>query len=737
MKRPILLTFALCLLSYFAVLAQQATDHIYVVVINGGMNKLMNHERYWNDCALIQTMAWRRGARPIALLSVCRWASASIFNTNYFARKRINIIFAKQNERTMLMRRVLFFAWLLTCSLLASAQNVGRPMLEQGKTWYYTYHHYEAKGPYSDEDMREQYDITTFPVAYMLWGDTVINGRQYMKMYRYREYDDENMSYYAAFREEEGKVYVYVDGYYGYNEGHGDMLLIDFSMGYDDSFAKKLTVDADTIKTWDQFFHRYSYWSQHPNGVDRRKEFVGVEGVGFKDDGLINYILGPEPDCICDYQTFDFVEGKGWMFTNADFDRPKEIQLSDAERAFVTGNNDFAFRLFREARDEGSMLLSPLSITYALGMLNNGAGGQTQQEICNVLGSVDVGSLDVINTFCRRMLTESARLDPETRSLIANTIYVNEGRGYRLQDGFVQLANDYYDATPQARDFADGETMDVINQWASDHTMGMIEKLLDEDSFDPLAVSYLLNAIYFKGAWAQKFDPANTVERPFNGGDAEPMMCRLDDFLYGEDEVCQSVCLPYGNGAYEMTVLLPREGKTVADVLERMSGNNWRPACSSCQVDLSLPRFETETDLSLNGVMAALGMPTAFDPQQAEFPTFCNVSVYIGMMRQSAKIRLDEEGTEAAAVTAIALPASTPKSYTFCADRPFLYVISEQSTGTIFFIGQFMGSNATKADAPTVRPAAHKGVVYNLNGQRISKPQSHGIYVSGGRKIVK
>ncbi len=189
--------------------------------------------------------------------------------------------------------------------------------------------------------------------------------------------------------------------------------------------------------------------------------------------------------------------------------------------AYGQKNNDFALNLFRQARDKESQVLSPLSITYALGMLDNGAAGKTQQEINDVLGFGKAGA-EAINAFCRKMLTESGNLDKETKVKIANTIYVN--KDYELQAPFVKKAFDYYDATPETRDFNDGKTMDVINQWASDHTEGMIKEILNEDNFNPFAVSYLLNAIYFNGEWTFKFDPDNTLEEPFNGGSNVFMM---------------------------------------------------------------------------------------------------------------------------------------------------------------------------------------------------------------------
>ena len=229
-----------------------------------------------------------------------------------------------------------------------------------------------------------------------------------------------------------------------------------------------------------------------------------------------------------------------------DGSKPNTITLTDAERELVKANNNFALRLFREARTEESAILSPLSITYALGMLNNGATGQTQQEINEVLGFGNAGA-DAINAFCKKMLTEAPYLD-DTKVMIGNTIFVNEGMGYKLQDGFVAKANDFYNAQPQARDFNDGKTMDVINQWASDRTNGMIQQILDEESFDPSCVFYLLNAIYFKGDWTEEFDPQSTTEESFNGGDAVPMMRRTfySGLDYAENDLYQAVSFHYG-----------------------------------------------------------------------------------------------------------------------------------------------------------------------------------------------
>ena len=383
------------------------------------------------------------------------------------------------------------------------------------------------------------------------------------------------------------------------------------------------------------------------------------------------------------------------------------ISLTQAEQQLVTGNNDFAFNLFRLAgprvpsepagqEPEKGTILSPISITYALGMLNNGAAGETQQQINKVLG---FNNADEVNAFCKKMLTEALHLDKLTKVQIANNIYVN--KYYTLNPVFVEKANDFYNAQPETRDFADGKTRDVINQWASDHTEKMIEEVLSEDEFNPGAVSYLLNAIYFKGTWEVQFKKEETKEEAFKStGKNVPMMHMEQEFLYADKGDYEALQLPYGNGAYSMTILLPKDGKTTYDIAQSLTSESWKSMWKSgvpsggATVDVKLPRFETNTDLDLVKIMSRLGMPKAFTVS-AEFPDFCNVPTFIGLMKQVARIKVSEEGTEAAAVTVIGMKNSVtpsePIHVNFHADHPFIYMISEKSTGTIFFIGHYTG----------------------------------------------
>jgi len=429
-----------------------------------------------------------------------------------------------------------------------------------------------------------------------------------------------------------------------------------------------------------------------------------------------------------------------------DYQGPKRIQLTNEEKALVKNSVDFSFRLFKETRGDINQVISPLSVTYALGMLNNGAAGVTRQEICQTLGFGDTGA-DGINAFCRKMLTELPALDEQTKVMLSNAIFLNQPR-YFLPE-FLEIAHTYYDAETQTRDFGDGETMDVINQWGSDHTMGMIDKVLDESTFTPDAASYLLNAVYFKGIWTLKFDKEETKDEVFNGKETLPMMHIRKCLPYMECDDYQALMLPYGNESYHMTVLLPREDKSINDVLAKLDADTWlwylQPVCAEIEVDVKLPRMDITTHVNLVETMKALGMPSAFDPTEADIPNYCSISQYISNMFQVAKIKMDEEGTEAAAITVIettdALPSGEPKLYEFHADRPFLYIISERSTGAILFIGQYLGENSVKPtgiekiDNGQLSIDNEEADIYNLSGQRLSKMQK-GINILGGRKIL-
>lgn len=598
------------------------------------------------------------------------------------------------------------------------------PMLEQGKAWTYIHHHFDYDG--------ERYHETTTAVIYQLEGDTVINGRQYMKMYR-RINKINSKSYYGAFREdEEGRVWQY-----DYQGDQKDFMICNITCeDYPDYIFSPGDPDKETKTVSDIFYvngkklHRYM-----------RGEFIGVEGVGFEGKGLIYHLEDDLPTCMCDYELFEKVLANGFQFSNNDFYRSHSIELTQDEKQLVEQNNDFAFNLFRKTRTGASQIISPLSITYSLGMLNNGAAGQTQQEILQVLGFNDVAAQ---NEFCLKMQNEflTARLYDGTKALLSNTIFVNQGLGWQLQDGFINKAKDYYFTQPENRDFNDGRTLGAINQWASDHTDGMINEVLNESEFDSSALSYLLNALYFKGLWSHPFDVDMTREEVFEGGNTVPMMQETWFSLkYAENELYQMVWLPYGNMTYQMEIILPRKGKTLDEVVEHLNGTNWQLEGQSTMVSVKLPRFDTDTEIDLKEILSALGMPSVFSCEDADLSNLCmdnnGEDLFISKMKQVAKIKLNEQGTVAAAVTIEYITGSDGrKPVEFYANHPFLYVISERSTGVILFIGQYMGETTTKIITPS-KTNNDDHTIYNLAGQRLSTPPAHGIYIQGGKKVMK
>ena len=599
--------------------------------------------------------------------------------------------------------------------------NTRIPMLEQGKAWTYIHHHFDYDG--------ERYHETTTAVIYQLEGDTVIDGRQYMKMYR-RISKINSKSYYGAFREdEEGRVWQY-----DYQGDQKDFMICDITCeDYPNYIFNPGDPEKETKTVPDIFyvkgkkFHRYM-----------RGEFIGVEGVGFEWKGLIRHLEEGLPTCVCDYEVFEKVVAKGFQFFNSDFFGSHSIELTQDEMQLVEQNNDFAFNLFRKTRTGASQIISPLSITYSLGMLNNGAAGQTQQEILQVLGFNDVAAQ---NEFCLKMQNEFliSGLVDDTKALLSNTIFVNQGLGWQLQDGFINKAKGYYFALPENRDFNDGKTLGAINQWASDHTDGMIQEVLNENEFDPFAASYLLNALYFKGLWSDPFNIYMTGEDIFEGGNTVPMMQKIwDNLKYAENELYQMVWLPYGNKTYQMEIILPHEGKTLDEVVEHLNGTNWQLEGQSAKVSVKLPRFETSTEIDLRDIMSTLGMPSVFSCEDADLSNLCmdnnGENLFVSNMKQVAKIKLNEQGTIAAAVTIDWTTGSDgSKPVEFYANHPFLYVISERSTGIILFIGQYMGETTTKIITPS-KTNNDDHTIYNLAGQRLSRLQK-GLNIVNGRKV--
>lgn len=376
---------------------------------------------------------------------------------------------------------------------------------------------------------------------------------------------------------------------------------------------------------------------------------------------------------------------------------PGTLSLSAEQTAMSVNQNSFAWRMFdvvNTKSDGGNTVVSPLSMVYCLGMVNNGAAVETSKEITSALG-FDAGVAD-INEYCKKLLEEMPKLDSKTTMAIANCVEVN--KQYALQQDFEKAVKDNFNALVESRNFADSGFKDYLNRWVRKHTSGMIPELFSD--VDAAAVSYIVNAIYFKGVWAEKFDKANTSTAAFTTSDGKitnvDMMHQTSSFKYTATDLCQVLNMDYGNGSYSMQLLLPRNGKTVEDVISAMKGQDWRSfieGMGGCEVRAYVPKFTIEYGGEMNSMLENLGATTMFTPL-ADFSKFCDKDVYVSRVIQKAKIAVDEEGTTAAAATGAEMmetAVAPSEPVTFRADHPFIFVITEHSSGTICFIGQYGG----------------------------------------------
>ena len=383
----------------------------------------------------------------------------------------------------------------------------------------------------------------------------------------------------------------------------------------------------------------------------------------------------------------------------------RPITLTAEQQQMRDNNNEFACRLFRTINEQkggnGSLIVSPISVTYMLGMLNTGADGQTRQQIADVLGLGS--SIMEINEYCKKMIDEAPRVDPSVTVQIANCIDVNSALGITLVPQFKTDMQNYYNAQIEALDFGKSSSLDKINNWCKKNTDGMIPSILDRLS--PDAAMCLLNAIFFKATWTEKFDPKDTRDMDFTMPDGSTsqhkMMHRKALAAYDKNDLCEMLYLPYGSNGYGMYVLLPVEGKTVDDVIQGLSAEGVQEQLFEMtphQVDILMPRFTTSNETMLNEVLSAMGMPRAFNPQYAEFPNMAQgKNLFVSMMKQKAKIEVNEEGTKASSVTisqmGMTAPPPAPQylQVDFHATRPFVYYIIESSTRSIFFMGCYCG----------------------------------------------
>ncbi len=379
----------------------------------------------------------------------------------------------------------------------------------------------------------------------------------------------------------------------------------------------------------------------------------------------------------------------------------KDIELTRSQAEYVkSGGNEFALNLFKEISKDESLVISPLSVTFALGMVDNGALANTKCEIERVLG-YDEESVDGLNNYCKTMISSAKEIDPTTKIEFANAAIVNKTRAI-LRERFKNAIESNYLADVCYKDFANEDVKGYINDWCENKTHGMIPGLLTNPP-SPREVAHFLNAVYFKGIWSSQFKKGDSRKEdfrdPYGKKHKVNMMRQEAHFNYAEvPGVCTAICLPFGNQAFRMLFILPADGN-LYELKKTLSLEVWNDISTRLhdeKVDVRIPSFETTSELPLKDYLHNLGIYDAFNPTASQFGLMCETDAWIDQILHKVKIIVDEQGSEAAAITDVKMattvmgPDGIPV-IKFHADRPFLYVVTEVSTSSIIFLGQYTG----------------------------------------------
>jgi serpin B len=377
------------------------------------------------------------------------------------------------------------------------------------------------------------------------------------------------------------------------------------------------------------------------------------------------------------------------------------VSLRDLPAEIARSKRDFSFRLFQQCNrttPNQNLFLSPLSAHVALGMALNGADQNTAQEMRQTLGFTNV-SLEQANLGYASALKELPKVDPDVELTLANSAWVSHRLRPNLE--YMQTLGRYFGAKAAVVDFGIPSTKVVINDWVKEKTKGRIPELLASTSRSDILM--LINTVYFKANWTTQFDKNRTRTLPFypEGGISPkniPMMRSIPaaqvSFLRRSDYA--AVELPYANGKFAITLLLPAEGISANNLLQRLNQAEWdsiRQNLRPNNIDLTLPKVKIESEILMNDPLKTMGMPEAFDGLNADFRkiTGGNPDLYISVVLQKTFLQMDEDGSEAAAATLVRFSRSlaTP-THTLVFNRPFLLVIHEKESGLILFMGKVM-----------------------------------------------
>jgi len=369
--------------------------------------------------------------------------------------------------------------------------------------------------------------------------------------------------------------------------------------------------------------------------------------------------------------------------------------LTSAERSVLGASNAFSFALWKRvnlAQKDSNVFVSPLSASFSLGMPMTGTANQTFDDMRAAL-QFGTASLADIDAGYKSLIALLTSLDKTVTMEIANSIWYRNT--FPFNQSFLDDGTNYFGATIKPLDFANVDaSLSAINGWVNTQTKGKIPTIIDK--IEPENVMFLINAIYFKGSWRERFNPALTQDGTFHavGGDQTVrLMNRHAKMLYAETATYQAVDLPYGDSAFTMTVVLPKTGTTVESLAASLDAASWQTLTSSLHtgdIDLVLPKVKMSWTRGLIPDLKGLGMLVPF----ADGADFTRMStrgreLYISSVRQKTFVDINEEGTEAAAVTSTGISlTSAPITTVMRVDRPFVFVIRERLSGTVLFMGK-------------------------------------------------
>jgi serpin B len=378
---------------------------------------------------------------------------------------------------------------------------------------------------------------------------------------------------------------------------------------------------------------------------------------------------------------------------------PVNIELTPNEAVMTVDGQDFAMKFFSIIygnEEDENIFVSPFSLSMALGVLRNGAEGATKQEMQEVLGMKDFSDQE-INAYYKKLKEALIATDPTLKLAIANSVWYNKDL-FTVKSDFSNLSKTWFDTQITGLDYSSPDkAVKTVNKWCEDNTNGLIKDMLKK-----LANIEILNALYFKGDWSEgyNFNASKTIKWDFTREDGSKIKAKFMNYerelTYYEDDYLSLTSVPYGNKAYSMYFVLPKENVSFSEMTAQLAESGYWAQCLADRfrvtVDLFVPKFKIEyKNEDLKDILSKMGMEIACSGE-AEFPHIADANFFISRVTQKTYIQVDEKGTEAAAVTEIGMAMSADEDEiprkTFRADRPFLFLIQENSTGTILFMGK-------------------------------------------------